>query len=172
MSKTNAYQASNKLSKNGWISDPRVPDPKNLPIPMGWSVLIRPYPVKYKSAIKMPSGSTLILPDSEVDFMNYTTNIGRVVAIGRSAFTRPEHRDKDGNYYQWFKVGDFVTWPKNVGARRNYKDVSFVMVVDDDVNEVLIDPQVFDDTEAGYQLDIPEEHYQKYNITKTESEQS
>lgn len=158
--KTNSYQSSQKLSKNAWISDPRVDDPVNLPIPMGWSVLIRPYPVKYKSK------SDLVMPDSEVDFMNYTTNIGRVVAIGRSAFTRPEHRDKDGNYYQWFKVGDFVSWPKNVGARRNYKDVSFVLVVDDDVNEVLIDPQVFDDTESGYQLDIPEEHYTKYNITK------
>jgi co-chaperonin GroES (HSP10) len=153
---TNAYQASHKLSKNGWITDPRVEDPANLPIPLGWCVLIRPYPIKYKSK------SGLVMPDSEVDFMNYTTNIGRVVAIGRSAFTKPDHKDKNGNFYQWFQIGDFVSWPKNVGSRRLYKNVSYVLLVDDDVNEVLPDPQVFDDAEAGYQLDLPEDHLSKY----------
>ena len=158
--KTNAYQASTKLSKNDWITDPRVDDPENLPIPVGWCVLIRPYPVKYKSK------SSLFMPDSEVDFMNYTTNIGRVVSIGDCAFTKPDHKDKDGNYRPWYKVGDFVSFPKNVGARRKYKDVSFVLLVDDDISEVLPDPQVFNDSESGYVLDIPEEHYLKYNIIK------
>ncbi len=160
---TNAYQASNKLSKNGWITDPRVEDPKNLPRPQGWLMLIRPYPVKYKSK------SSLLMPDSEVDFMNYTTNIGRVVSQGLSCYTKPDHRDRHGNYSPWCQVGDFISWPKNIGSRRVYKGVSYVVITDDDMNEVLPDPQVFDDTEAGYQLDIPEEHMKKYNTYMKET---
>ena len=101
------------------------------------------------------------MPDSDVDYMSYITNVGRVVAIGPCCWTRPEHKDKEGQQFDWVKVGDFVSYPKNGGSRRKYKGVSFVLLCDDEVNEKLQDPQTFDDD--FYTLDVPQEHLEKYN---------
>ncbi len=158
----NSYQASKKLDINAWITPAEVPDPENLPEPLGWCVLVRPYKLEYKSK------SNLIMPDSEADYLNYVTNIGRVVAIGPCAFNRKEHHNKSGEQFDWVKVGDFVTWPKNAGSRRKYKGVGYMLLVDDDLNERLPDPQVFDASGAGYRLDIPEDHFTKYNTYKSE----
>ena len=158
MSLVNAYQSSRKLDQTSWITDPNIPDPENLPKPLGWCLLVRPYPVELKSK------SQLIIPDSEIDFLNHVTNIGRVVSIGPCCWTRREHQNKDGEQFDWVKVGDFVSYPKNVGSRRKYKDVSYVLLVDDEINEVLPDPQVFNDSDTfGYRVNIPEDHLKKYN---------
>ena len=148
------YTSPSKMSSNAWITPPEVADPENLPEPLGWTILVRPYPI-------VQANSTLIMPDSDIDFMNYVSNIGRVVAIGPCCWTRPEHRDVDGNRFDWVKVGDFISYPKNTGARRKFKGVSYVTLVDDEVVERLEDPQVFDDD--FYTLDIPKEHLEKYN---------
>lgn len=155
----NAYEAKSKLSTNSWITAPEEPDPKNLPEPLGWHLLIRPYPIK--------SLSSLTLPGSEVDFMNYVTNIGRVVAIGPACWNRVEHKNKEGTRFEWCKVGDFVSFPKNVGAKRKFKGVSFIILQDDEIVERLPDPQVFDN--AYYSMDIPEEHMKLYNTYKKET---
>jgi co-chaperonin GroES (HSP10) len=139
-----------------WITDPTVPDPENLPAPLGWCVLIRPYPVSQNQ-----EKTKIILATSELDYMNHVTNIGRVVAIGPCAWNRPEHRMKDGTQKDWVQVGDFVSYPKNVGSRRKYKGVSYVLLVDDEINERLPDPQVFD--EGFFKINIPQEHLEKYN---------
>lgn len=157
----NAYNpGSNKMAKKSWITDPRVEDPKDLPEPLGWAMLIRPYPIDTNKEV-----SSLIIPDTEFDYLNYVSNIGRVVAMGPCCYTRSEHRvkDADGNLIckDWVKVGDFVTYPKNVGSRRNYKGVSYIVIVDDEITERLPDPQVF--TESFYKVDIPQEHLEKYN---------
>jgi len=157
----NTYEAKNKLSSNGWITDPRVSDPEHLPEPLGWHILIRPYPVVTSAK------TTLIIPGSEVDFLNYITNIGRVVSIGPACWNRSEHKF-DGHRHPWVKVGDFVSFPKNVGAKRKFKGVSFVILQDDEIVERLSDPQVFND--SFYQLDVPEEHMLKYNTYKKETE--
>lgn len=151
-----SYQAGNKLDKNAWITDPRVPDPDNIPEPLGWALMVRPYPV-----IMDDEQSNFEIPKSELDFMAYQTNIGRVVSIGPCCWTRPEHRLSSGLYFPWLNVGDFVSFPKNVGAKRKFKGVSYVLLVDDEVVERLSDPQVFDDD--FYKLDIPQEDLEKYN---------
>ena len=152
----NAYQTAGTLDMNSWISDPTIPDPDNIPVPLGWCVLIRPYPVEYNK-----SKSSLILLGSEIEYMNYVTNIGRVVSVGPCCWNRAEHRMKDGSQQDWVKVGDFVSFPKNVGQRRKFKGVSYVLLVDDEIVERLPDPQVFDD--ASYRVNIPEDHLVKYN---------
>ena len=101
------------------------------------------------------------MPDTEIDFLNHVTNIGRVVAVGSACWNRPEHRDAEGEYNPWAEIGDFVSFPKNVGARRKFKGVSYVLLVDDEIVERLPDPQVFDD--GFYTLNIPKEHMEKYN---------
>lgn len=155
------YTPQLKLDKNSWITDPRIPDPENLPQPLGWTLIVRPYPVKMNE-----SKTSLILPSNNetIDYMNYLTNIGRVVSIGPCCWSRADHRDKEGNQFDWVKVGDFITYPKNSGSRRKFKDVSFVMLVDDEINEKLTDPQIFDN--SLFKIDIPDEDYEKYNIKK------
>lgn len=153
---SNSYTTSTKLDQNTWITPPEVTDPDNLPQPLGWCLLVRPYPITQNTA-----KSKLILPGSEIDFLNYVTNIGRVVAIGDCCWNRPEHKMKDGSQKDWVKVGDFISFAKNVGARRKFKGVSYVSLVDDDVLERLPDPQVFDD--SLYTLNIPQSHLEKYN---------
>lgn len=148
------FQAPTKLDKNGWITPPDIADPENLPEPLGWTLLVRPYPVKQAK-------STIIMPDTDIDYMNYVSNIARVVSIGPCCWTRPEHRNKDGQRFDWIQVGDFVSYPKNAGARLKFKGVSYVLLVDDEIVQKLPDPQVFDDD--FYTLDIPEDHLKKYN---------
>lgn len=150
------YASHTKLQKNEWITDPLVDDPENLPEPLGWTLLVRPYPVKQDE-----KKTTLILAPDNVDYMSHLTNIARVVSVGPTCWNRPEHRDKEGNQFDWLKEGDFITYPRNVGARRKFKGVSYVLLVDDEVTERLPDPQVFDDD--LYKLDVPEEHLTKYN---------
>lgn len=159
-----SYQSNTKLDKNGWITDPSIPDPENLPIPLGWCLLVRPYPITANRA-----KTSLIMVDETADYMNYVTNIGRVVSVGPSCWSRPEHRNIAGEQVAWAKVGDFVSYPKNVGARRKFKGVSYVLLVDDEIVERLPDPQVFD--EGFYKLNIPQADLEKYNtIHKKEIE--
>lgn len=151
-----SYQATTKLDSNVWITDAEIPDPDNLPIPLGWCLLVRPYKITQDT-----QKSSLIIPTESVEYMNYVTNIGRVVSIGSSCFTRPEHRNQAGEQEPWVQVGDFVSYPKNVGARRKFKGVSYVLLVDDELVEKLPDPQVFDN--SVWRIDIPEDHLKKYN---------
>lgn len=156
----NAYQANTKLDQNAWITPPSIPDPVNIPEPLGWTLLVRPYPVAQDT-----TRSKVLLPTTELDYLNYVTNIGRVIAIGPCCWSRPEHK-VNGEQKDWVKVGDFISYPKNVGARRKFKDVSYVLLVDDEIVERLPDPQVFNN--SFYKIDIPEEHLKIYNTVYKE----
>jgi co-chaperonin GroES (HSP10) len=156
------YQTQGRLDANCWITDPSIPDPDNIPVPLGWCVLIRPYPVE-QNKLK----SSLIMPTAEIEHMNYVTNIGRVVSVGPCCWNRAEHKMKDGTQKDWVQVGDFVSFPKNVGQRRKFKGVSYVLLVDDEIVERLPDPQVFDD--GFYQVRIPEADLVKYNTYRKQA---
>jgi len=149
------YQDQGKLDRTAWITDPRVPDPENLPEPLGWCILVRPYPVTNASK------SSLKISDKEMDYVNHVTNIGRVVSVGASAYSKDDHKSFDGKQEQWVKPGDFVSFPKHAGSKRKFKGVSFIILVDDEIVERLPDPQIFDD--GPYRIDIPEEDLKKYN---------
>lgn len=151
-----SYGAASKLDNNSWITAPEVPDPENIPEPLGWTLLVRPYAVDMNR-----QKTSIILPEDDMNMMSYLTNIGRVVSIGPCCWNKPEHLDKNGNRFDWVKVGDFVSYPKNVGAKRIFKGVSYVLLVDDEIVEKLPDPQVFD--EDYYKLNIPQEDLEKYN---------
>lgn len=151
------YQASSRLDKNAWVTDPEIPDPENIPQPLGWCLLVRPYPVTENKA----KSSVLLLPDEVKDGLNHVMNIGRVVAIGPCCWSRPEHKDIHGKRFDWVEIGDFVSYPKNMGARRKFKGVSYTLLVDDEIVEKLPDPQIFEDDFV--KLDIPESHLKKYN---------
>ncbi len=151
------FNANSRLNKNEWISDPRVPDPENLPIPLGWTLIIRPYPIQEKT-----KGGILLINDT-IDFTHYLTNVGRIVAMGPCVWNKPEHKDKDGNKFNWAEVGDFVSYGSHVGVKRKFKGVSYLVLVDDEIVEVLRDPLVYENSGLPYTMDIPEEHLKKYN---------
>lgn len=150
-----SYQGSNRLNFEGWVTDPKIPDPENIPIPLGWNILIRPYPMSEKTT------AGIILSSETKDFAANITNIGRVVAIGPCSWSRSYHTDKDGNRFDWVKVGDFVSFPKFAGHKRKYKGVSFIILGDDEITDLLPDPLVF--KEQGMTIDIPKEDLEKYN---------
>ena len=156
----NSYLANTKLDQNTWITPPEVEDPANLPQPLGWCLLVRPYPIHQDK-----NKSSIIMSESEIDYMNYVTNIGRVVSIGPCCWQGAEHR-QNGEQKNWVEVGDFISYPKNVGARRKFKGVSYVLLVDDEIVERLPDPQVFDN--SYYRINIPEDHLKKYNTVHKE----
>lgn len=149
-----SYQTNSKLSKNEWITNPQVKDPENLPEPLGWTILVRPYPVKEQTK------AGIILASESIDYINGLVNVGRVVKIGPCAYMRPDHKIK-GEQKNWVEVGDFVSWPRHVGAKRKFKGVSFVVLNDDELVEKLPDPMVFN--EESFQMEIPEEDLKNYN---------
>lgn len=158
-----AYEAPSRMNRNGLISDPTLPDPDNLPEPLGWCLLVRPYPVG------RAKHSSIELPDEVIDGMSYVTNIARVVSVGPCCWSRPEHRDSDGNQFQWVKPGDFISYPRNVGSRRTFKGVTYILLVDDEVVERLPDPLAFDD--GYFKINIPKEDLEKYNTIYNENQQ-
>lgn len=149
------YQAGGRLDSADWVTDPLVPDPQNLPVPLGWTLLIRPYPISEKA-----QGGILLSTDDR-NMMSNITNVGRVVSIGKCCWNRSHHKDADGNQFQWVKGGDFVAYPKHSGAKRKFKGVSYIVLNDDEITDFLPDPQVYDET--SYTLNIPKEHLEKYN---------
>lgn len=150
------YQKPTNLNDNDFITDPRIPDPKHLPVPLGWNLLVRPYPVTNQTK------GGIILSSNDAEYMRNATNVARVVAIGPSCWNRSQHKDSEGNYQPWVEVGDFISYPRYKGAMRNYKGVTFCILNDDDIVEKLPDPMVFADDES-YSLDIPEEDLFNYN---------
>lgn len=158
MSTQDTYQSRTKLDQNTWITPADVPDPDNMPEPLGWTLQVRPYSI---TSNKQKTSLILTSSVNDIDYMNHVINIGRVVAIGPCCWTRPEHRMKDGSQKDWVQVGDFISFPKNTGSRVKFKGVSFVTLVDDEVVQRLPDPQVFND--SYYTLDIPQEQLEKYN---------
>lgn len=150
------YLTNTSLSRNEWITDPNTPDPENLPEPLGWNLLVRPYPINSKS-----KGGIILTGESQ-DTIHQFLNVGRVVSVGPCCWSRPDHKNSKGERFNWVEVGDFISWPRNVGAKRKFKGVSYVLVMDDEVVERLPDPFVLDQ-EGAYQLDIPKEHLEKYN---------
>ncbi len=102
------------------------------------------------------------LATDDYDYMHFVANVGRVVAIGDCCWNRKDHFNKNGEQQDWAKVGDFVSFPKHVGSKRKFKGVSYLLLTDDEINEQLPDPQIFDQ-EGYYTLDIPQEDLEKYN---------
>jgi co-chaperonin GroES (HSP10) len=141
-------------TRSDWITPNEIPDPEKLPGIKGWNLLVRPI----APAEKTKSG--IFLPDRTKDDLQYLTNVGRVVAMGSLCYTDPgvmteiakfpEAFDDTLNdtslsrygYYEepWCKVGDFIIWAKNKGAKLKYQEIIYVMLKDEDVLATIDDP--------------------------------
>lgn len=128
-----------------WITDNEIPDPDPLPQVLQYQVLIRP--VKIQETYKTRSGVDIYLPDTAKQDIQYLTNVGRVVAMGPTAFidTDAVHAGASNPHGKFgdkvVKEGDYVVWPKNAGTKVKIKGVTFVLLNDDQLILKVDDPQ-------------------------------
>lgn len=118
------------------FTDVDVPDPSPLPQIGLWRILVRPIPAKPKTK------GGIILPDQIMDVKDILGTVGRVLAIGPTAFNRPEML-VDGKRSPWFKVGDYVVYSRHAGAKMTYQGVKLILMNDDEPLAVIDNPQDF-----------------------------
>jgi len=123
------------------VTDESTPDPKVLPQMMTYHVLIRP--VKATGDIKTKSGQTIYMPDKVKQDVAYLTNVGRVLAMGPSAFQDQPGTLKFGRSSDCPKVGDYVSWAKMVGKKIMYQGINLTILNDDQILMKVNDPKAF-----------------------------
>ena len=117
---------------NEWISE-EGPDPDPLPKCPGWSLVIRPVPVRPKTK------GGILLPDVVKHDHSYLNTVGRVLVVGERAFTLPEMGDP------WAKVGDYILYTKYAGQKFVYRGVKLLILKDTEVALVVERPEWLDD---------------------------
>lgn len=117
-----------------WISEEEVPDPTPLPRIPGVGILVRPVPVRRKSA------GGIYIPDSVRADMEYLNTVGRVLALGELAF-------KDTDIYKngpWVKPGDYVVYGKFAGQKLFWKGVKLLIIPARAIELVVDKPEYLD----------------------------
>jgi co-chaperonin GroES (HSP10) len=125
---------SGAIKNDEWISEETVTDPDPLPTLPGYHVLIRPV------AIKTETKGGIILPDHFKDDVKYLTTVGRVLAVGETAYKDP-NKFPNG---QWCKENDYVAYGRHVGHKFVYKGVRLILLFDDQIIMQVEDPTYLD----------------------------
>ena len=131
-----AVAMGNAMKNDEWITADEAPDPKVLPRIPGYHLLVRPVSVK-----KETKGG-IILPDSTVNDISYLTTVGKVLAIGETAYEDEDKFPKG----PWCSVGDYVCYGKHAGQKFFYKGVRLLLLFDDQISMVIEDPKELDPT--------------------------
>jgi len=103
---------------------------KDLPIPMGWKVLIQPNQTKSKTK------GGIILPNKAKESEAYLTAHGEVLAIGEIAY-RDRNTGERWRMHATPKVGDKVTYGKYAGQKLIINNVRMLLLNDDEITSVL-----------------------------------
>jgi co-chaperonin GroES (HSP10) len=122
------------IQNDQWLSDSDIPDPSPLPRIPGVGVLVRPVPVRRKSA------GGILLPDNFREDMEYMNTVGRVLALGELAF-------KDEEIYRngpWVKPGDYIVYAKFAGSKLYWKGVKLLLVKAPAIELVVDKPEYLD----------------------------
>lgn len=126
--------ADASIPNDQFISAEDVPDPSPLPRVPGVGILVRPVPVRRKSA------GGIILPDTMREDMAYLNTVGRVLALGELAF-------KDADIYKngpWVKPGDYVVYTKFAGQKFWWKGVKLLVLKAQAIELVVDAPEFLD----------------------------
>lgn len=126
--------ADGAIRNDSWISEEEVPDPAPLPRIPGVGILVRPVPVRRKSA------GGIIIPESIRSDMEYLSTVGRVLSLGELAF-------KDEDLYRngpWVKPGDYVVYTKYAGSKVFWKGVKLLIVKAAAIELVVDKPEWLD----------------------------
>ena len=121
-------------SNDQWISEDDKPDPTPLPRIPGVGILVRPVPIRKKSA------GGIIIPETFREDRSYLNTVGRVLALGELAF-------KDETIYKngpWVKPGDYIVYAKFAGQKLVWKGVRLLIVKASAIELVVDAPEYLD----------------------------
>lgn len=122
------------ISNDQWLTEDNVPDPSPLPRIPGVGILVRPVPIRRKSA------GGILIPDSFREDREYLNTVGRVLALGELAF-------KDEAIYKtgpWVKPGDYIVYAKFAGQKLWWKGVKLLLVKAASIELVVEKPEYLD----------------------------
>lgn len=122
------------LPNDQWVSAEEVPDPSPLPRIPGVGILVRPVPIRRKSA------GGILIPDTIRADMDYLNTVARVLALGELAF-------KDEELYKtgaWVKPGDYIVYAKFAGQKFWWKGVKLLIVKPSAIELVVEAPEYLD----------------------------
>lgn len=122
------------ISNDQWITAEDVPDPSPLPRIPGVGILVRPVPVRRKSA------GGILIPESVRAERDYLNTVGKVLALGELAF-------KDEDIYRtgpWVKPGDYVVYTKYAGSKLWWKGVQLLIIKAGAIELVVDKPEDID----------------------------
>jgi co-chaperonin GroES (HSP10) len=122
------------ITNDQWMTQDEIPDPSPLPRIPGVGILVRPVPIRRKSA------GGILLPDTFREDREYLNTVGRVLAIGELAF-------KDEEIYKtgaWVKPGDFIVYAKLVGQKIWWKGVKLLLIKPSNIELVVEKPEYLD----------------------------
>lgn len=127
------------ISNDRWMTAEEVPDPSPLPRIPGVGILVRPVPVRRKSA------GGILIPEAVRAERDYLNTVGRVLALGELAF-------KDEDIYRtgpWVKPGDYVVYTKYAGSKLWWKGVQLLIIKAGSIELVVDKPEDLDSNFRG-----------------------
>ena len=134
MSVTTRMPLDGSVPNDQWMTSEETPDPSPLPRIPGVGILVRPVPIRRKTA------GGILLPDTFREDMGYLNTVGRVLALGELAF---EDRDiyKNGC---WVKPGDHIVYSKFSGSKLYWKGVKLLLIKPASIELVVDTPEYLD----------------------------
>lgn len=122
------------IPNDQWLTGDDVPDPSPLPRIPGVGILVRPVPIRRKSA------GGILLPDTFRQEREYLNTVGRVLSLGELAFM-------DEDIYRkgpWVKPGDYIVYAKFAGQKIFWKGVKLLIVKASAIELVVDKPEYLD----------------------------
>lgn len=122
------------IPNDQWLTGDEVPDPSPLPRIPGVGILVRPVPIRRKSA------GGILLPDTFRQEREYLNTVGRVLSLGELAFI-------DEDIYRkgpWVKPGDYIVYSKFAGQKIFWKGVKLLIVKAAAIELVVDKPEYLD----------------------------
>ena len=122
------------IPNDQWLTEDEVPDPSPLPRIPGVGILVRPVPIRRKSA------GGILLPDTFRQDREYLNTVGRVLSLGELAFI-------DEDIYRkgpWVKPGDYIVYSKFAGQKIFWKGVKLLIVKAAAIELVVDKPEYLD----------------------------
>ena len=122
------------IQNDQWLTQEDIPDPTPLPRIPGVGILVRPVPIRRKTA------GGILLPDTFREDREYLNTVGRVLALGELAFV-------DEDIYRkgpWVKPGDHIVYGKFAGQKIWWKGVKLLLIKASAIELVVDKPEYLD----------------------------
>lgn len=122
------------IANDQWISADEVADPSPLPRIPGVGILVRPVPIRRKSA------GGIIIPQTVREDREYLNTVGRVLALGELAFS-------DESVYKkgpWVKPGDHIVYTKFAGQKFWWMGVKLLIIKPGAIEMIVDAPEYLD----------------------------